>query len=142
MPHVVRSALMPYAAERMFALVDDVERYPEFLPWCESVQVLTRDEDVVVAALTLARAGFRHRLVTRNSRAVPERIGLELVDGPFRRFAGGWTFTRLSADGCKVELELDFDFVRGLPKPMFAPFFTKAAGTLVDAFCKRARARG
>jgi len=142
MTHVVRSALLPYSAGRMFALVDDVERYPEFIPWCASAEVLSRDESVLVAALTIERAGFRQRLVTRNTRRMPERIALELVDGPFRRFAGGWTFTHLATDGCKVELDLDFEFVRGLPQRMFAAFFTKAAGTLVDAFCSRARALG
>jgi ribosome-associated toxin RatA of RatAB toxin-antitoxin module len=124
MPHVVRSALLPHPVDRMFALVDDAERYPEFLPWCEAIE----------------RSGFRQRLVTRNTRASPDKIGLELADGPFRRFSGGWTFTGLSEDGCKVELDLEFEFVRGLPQRLFAAFFTKAAGSLVDAFCKRARA--
>jgi ribosome-associated toxin RatA of RatAB toxin-antitoxin module len=140
MTRIVRSALLPYPAAHVFELVNDVERYPEFIPWCTGAEVMTTDVSTVVAALTVQQGRIRERFVTRNSLRFPERIELTLVEGPFRRFAGLWSFTRLGDAGCKVELDLDFEMSFGLVQKAFGGFFGRAAGSLVDAFCERARA--
>ncbi len=138
-----RSALVPLPASALFAIVDDVARYPEFLPWCASAAILEQREGALVAELELAGRGIHQRFTTRNLRFPHERIELQLVDGPFRSFAGVWTFTRLGADeGCKVALELQFEFAgaRAVLGSAFGGIFVKAADRMVDAFCARARA--
>lgn len=158
MPVIHRSALVPLPASALFTIVDDVARYPEFLPWCAGAEVLEQREGELVAELELAGRGIRERFTTRNLRFPHDRIELHLVAGPFRRFAGVWTFTRLGADpivagqpgadglpvdaGCKVELALDFEFAgaRALLGSAFGGIFVKAADRMVDAFCIRARA--
>lgn len=123
----------------MFDLVNDVERYPDFLPWCAAAEVQSRTDDVMVAALEIRRAGMSHRFTTRNRMSRPQRLTLELVDGPFDHFDGVWQFTALAPDACKVALDLDFDYAGRLLRAALGPVFNRSADTLVDAFCARAR---
>ena len=139
MPKISRSALVPFSAEAMFDLVNDVERYPEFLPWCAAAEVQSRTNDAMVATLEIRRAGMSHRFTTRNRMTRPERLTLELVDGPFDHFDGVWQFTSLAPDACKVTLDLDFDYAGRLIRAALGPVFNRSADTLVDAFCARAR---
>lgn len=139
MPHISRSALVPYADVRMFELVDDVERYPEFLPWCASAVVHDRQPDELIAELEIARAGVRHRFTTRNALHPPGRMTIALEEGPFEHFIGEWRITALGEDACKVELEMDFEYSGRLVRTALAPLFNRSADTMVDAFCARAR---
>ena len=139
MPHISRSALVPYSAARMFALVNDIERYVEFLPWCAAATVHEEAEGVIVAELEISRAGMRQRFTTRNALAPPERMTLELVEGPFEWFTGEWRFSPLGEDACKVELEMDFEYAGRIARTALAPMFAKSADEQVDAFCARAR---
>lgn len=139
MPHIMRSALVPHSAERMFALVNDVERYVEFLPWCSAARLCEESEEVIVAELELSRGGLRQRFTTRNALAPPERMTLELVEGPFDWFAGEWRFTALGDEACKVELEMDFEYSGRFARTALAPLFARSADEQVDAFCARAR---
>ena len=139
MPHITRSALVPHSAERMFALVNDIERYVEFLPWCTAASVHEESDRVVVAELEISRGGMRQRFTTRNALAPPERMTLELLEGPFNWFAGEWRFTPLGDDACKVELEMDFEYSGRIARTALAGLFAKAADEQVDAFCVRAR---
>jgi len=139
-----RSALVPLPASVLFDIVDDVARYPEFLPWCAGAEILEEREGELVAELELAGRGVRERFTTRNRRFPHERIELHLVQGPFRSFSGIWTFTRLGAgadEGCKVALALEFELAgaRALLGSAFGGVFVKAADRMVDAFCVRAR---
>lgn len=139
---VKRSALLPYRARDLFHIVNDVGRYPEFLPWCSEAEVHSAGPEEVTATLSLASRGLRESFTTRN-RLVPfERIELELVSGPFRDFRGGWRFTPVGDAGCRVELDLEFQFggVRQVVSSPFAKVFTRAADQLVSAFCLRAQA--
>ncbi|MEZ5559687.1 MAG: type II toxin-antitoxin system RatA family toxin [Pseudomonadales bacterium] len=141
MPVVNRSALLPYPAADVFAIINDVRRYPEFLPWCAEAVVVEETEQLVTAELALRTHGIEERFTTRNLLEPYERIVLELVTGPFRRFSGSWTFQRLGADeGCKVALALDFEFggARAIVTRAFAGVFVGATDRLVDAFCERA----
>ena len=137
MPRVERSALLPYRAADVFDIVNDVSRYPEFLPWCAAAAVLQATDEEVVAELSLAASGIRETFTTRNRLTPFERIEMVLVSGPFRELSGGWTFTRLGDDaGCRVALELDFQ-LSGV-RSLLGSVFSRAADQMVDAFCARA----
>ena len=133
-----KSALVMHSAERMFALVDDVSSYPDFLPWCAGTQVHERTDAEVLASMDVARGGVRHRLTTRNRLVSHERIDMMLVDGPFRDLEGRWQFLPLDSNACKVVLQLDFEFSGTLSRMTFGPVFNQAASTMVEAFCRRA----
>ncbi|MFW5824905.1 MAG: type II toxin-antitoxin system RatA family toxin [Marinobacter sp.] len=139
MPHQIeKSALVMHSAQRMFSLVDDIARYPDFLPWCAGAQVHERTDVQVIASLDVAKGGIRHRLTTRNELRSPECIDMTLVDGPFRNLEGRWHFRPLAEQACKVTLELDFEFSGSLSRMTFGPIFSQAANTMVEAFCRRA----
>jgi ribosome-associated toxin RatA of RatAB toxin-antitoxin module len=138
MRRVDRSALVPFKAREMFALVDDVTAYPEFLPWCKSAEVHGQSDDVVEATLELQKGAISKTFTTRNSRREFEAIDLALVGGPFKYLRGGWRFKDLGDDGSKVTLELEFEFESRLTDMMFGPFFEDICNSLVDAFSKRA----
>lgn len=138
MRKVRKSALVPFAAKQMFALVDDVESYPDFLPWCNAVEIRSRSRAAVEATLELEKGALRKRFTTRNSRAEFSAIDLELLDGPFRHLAGGWTFSDLGDEGCKVSLALEFEFDTAMLDVMFGSFFEATCNSLIDAFTTRA----
>ena len=119
-------------------LVDDVEAYPEFLPWCNQAEVHNRTDESVEATLELHKGAVSNKFTTRNSRTEFAAIGLELIGGPFRHLDGGWQFKELGDDGCKVSLELEFEFESRLVDLMFGSFFEDICNSLVDAFTKRA----
>ena len=138
MRHVKRSALVPYTSREMFVIVDDVEAYPEFLGWCKSSFVHERTDEVVQATLELQKGAMSNKFTTRNERTEFDSIDISLVGGPFRHLKGGWTFTELGDDGCKVALNLDFEFESMLVDMMFRAFFEHTCNALVDGFTRRA----
>ena len=138
MRRVQRSALVSYSPREMFVLVDDVEAYPEFLPWCNDARILARSGDVVEARLELHRGSVSKHFTTRNTLSEYSRIDLELVGGPFRHLSGGWRFKELGTEGCKVSLDLQFEFDSKLVDMMFGTFFEDTCNSLVDAFTQRA----
>jgi len=139
MRKVNRSALVPYTGREMFSLVDDVESYPEFVPWCNDATVESRSGNSVVATLELHKGPISKHFTTRNTRRDFEAIDMELVGGPFRQLSGGWRFRDIEDQGCRVSLELEFEFESRLVDMMFGAFFKDAGDSLVDAFTKRAR---
>ena len=139
MRSVSRSALVPYSAEEMFALVDDVEAYPNFLPWCSDAVVHDEDSEFQEATLELSKSGVSNRFTTRNRRIAGELIDIALVGGPFRHLQGGWRFQQLGEAGSKVSLSLEFEFSSKIVSMMFGSFFEETCNSLVDAFTKRAR---
>jgi len=138
MPVVTKSALVTFSASRMFDLVARMEDYPKFLPWCVAAEVLSREDNRICGRMEVARVGIHQAFTTCNRMVPGERIELALVDGPFRKLQGAWTFWPLRRDACKVELELDFEFSGKLIDKAFGGVFNQIANTLVDAFCKRA----
>jgi ribosome-associated toxin RatA of RatAB toxin-antitoxin module len=134
---VRRSALLPYPAAAVFRIVNDVARYPEFLPWCSDASVLEQNHDELVAALSLKAGGLSHTFTTRNRLTPFEKIEMNLVSGPFSTLSGGWTFARLGEDqGCRVALDLSFR-LNGAGV-VFGSAFNRAADQMVGAFCRRA----
>ncbi len=138
MRSVNRRALVPYKAQQMFGLVDDVAAYPEFLPWCHSAEVHSRSDEVVEATLELQKGAISKKFTTRNSRREFEAIDLALVGGPFKHLRGGWRFKDLGDAGSKVSLDLEFEFESRLTDMMFGTFFEEICNSLVDAFSRRA----
>ena len=135
-----RSALVPFSAERMFALVNDVRRYPEFVPWCAGAEVLAETDALIEASLRLKRGGVEHRFTTRNTLTPFTAMRLELVDGPFTTFTGDWTFKALGEDACKIGLTLTFQYRGRLATAALGALLSSSADTLVEAFCQRAKA--
>jgi ribosome-associated toxin RatA of RatAB toxin-antitoxin module len=122
----------------MFALVDDVDSYPSFLPWCNRADEHCRTDGYVEATLELQKGAIAKSFTTRNTRHEFDAIDIELVGGPFRRLAGGWRFLELDEAGCKVSLELEFQFDSKLVDMMFGAFFEETCNSLVQAFAERA----
>jgi ribosome-associated toxin RatA of RatAB toxin-antitoxin module len=138
MPEVNQSVLVPYSAARMFELVDAVEQYPQFLPWCSGSELIHRRPDELSAVLHVTFRGIRQQFTTRNSREVPSAMGIELVDGPFKSLSGFWRFTELAGAGCKVEFCLRWEFSSRVLSALVGPVFNHIATTMVDAFVSRA----
>jgi ribosome-associated toxin RatA of RatAB toxin-antitoxin module len=135
---VSRSALVPYSAAEMFALVDDIEAYPSFLPWCGSAVVHKRDGNIVEATLDLQRGGISKSFTTRNTLQQDESIALALIGGPFKQLSGGWSFQQLGDSGSKVSLELEFEFENPVTDVLLGSFFEDTCNSLVDSFTRRA----
>lgn len=140
MRKVHRSALVPYSADDMFALVDDIESYPEFLPWCSDAEVHERSGATVEATLELHRGAISKHFRTKNTAEAKRAIEIALLDGPFRHLAGRWQFQQLGDSGSKVSLDFEFEFASRTIDKIFGAFFEEICNTLVDAFTRRAEA--
>jgi len=137
---IERSALVWHSAGRMFDLVNDIESYPVFLPWCSAAEVHEAGMDELLASLEVSKGGVRQRFTTRNRLYSPNTIEMELVEGPFNRLAGQWAFQPLNDEACKVILSLQFALNGRVARLAFGSAFSQAANTMVDAFCRRADA--
>jgi len=135
---VRRTALIGYPAESTFDLIEQAERYPEFLPWCAGATILARDESVVAARLTVDYRGLRFDLTTRNPKRRPHWLAIRMEKGPFRRFDGEWHIRELGAEACKIEFELRYQFEGALVGKLADTVFGHIADTMVDAFAQRA----
>jgi ribosome-associated toxin RatA of RatAB toxin-antitoxin module len=138
MPRINRNALMPYTAKQMYDIVNGVDRYQEFLPWCASSQVIDQTETSMKATVLMKKGKLNHSFTTQNDLLDGEKIHMNLVNGPFRVLQGDWIFSNLSEQGSKIELNLEFEFSNRLVGLLIGPVFTQIANTLVDAFCQRA----
>ncbi len=138
MPVVHKSALLPYTTAQMFALVDDIKRYPEFLPWCRSTREWERSEDEVRASIELAKGAIHKTFTTHNRMQKDKMIEMRLVEGPFHHLEGFWRFEPLGDEACKVTLDMEYEFSNALLKMTVGPVFNQITNTLMDAFCRRA----
>ena len=141
MKTVHKTVLIWYSAAEMFALVTDVASYPEFLPWCDQAKVLETNPDGVVAEVSLAMAGIRQSFTTRNTHSADRKVVLKLIKGPFTTLDGDWEFTPVGKPGdraCRVNFSLHYSFSNFALAALVGPVFDKIAGSLVDAFVKRA----
>lgn len=139
MPDVKKSVLVEFSADEMFALVDAVERYPEFLPWCGGATVSDRNEHMTRATIDINFRGIRQSFTTENTKEPGRSMHMRLVEGPFRTLDGRWRFVPLAHRGCKVELRLKYEFSTKILEKLVGPVFNHIANTLVDAFVQRAR---
>ena len=140
MSHSVhRSALVNYSAQQMFDLVNDIEAYPQFMDGCVGAKILKREGDWLEARLDLSRGGVHQSFITRNHLQAPHSMSMTLVDGPFKRLQGGWKFTPLADNACKVTFELEFELQNRLLGMAVGKLFETVANKQVDALCERAR---
>lgn len=135
---VEKSVLIARTAQQMFDLVDRVEDYPEFLPWCDGTELLARTEAVTAARIHINFRGIKAHFATENPKVVPNRMDIHLREGPFRRLDGGWRFTTLGDAGCKVAFHLNYEFSSKILEKALGPVFHHIVGTFVDSFVKRA----
>lgn len=133
-----RSAIVPYSARQMFELVNDIEEYPRFLPWCHESKIVGSTDREIIATLEIVWKGIHKSFTTRNTLTPHSKIDIDLVNGPLQHLEGIWLFEFLDKHACKVILELEFAFVGGFIDRFFQPVFQHIANTLVDAFVKRA----
>jgi ribosome-associated toxin RatA of RatAB toxin-antitoxin module len=139
MKRIARSAIVEHSAQEMYALVDDIESYPRFLPWCTAAKVEEGTPSSVRATLSVRMRGLRQSLTTQNDLHPGESIHMRLVKGPFRRFSAAWRFKPLSAEACAVEFTLEYELAGPLAR-LLGPLFDRIADTMVDAFARRAQA--
>ena len=147
MKQVKKSVLLWYTPHEIYQVVTDVEAYPQFLPWCERVELLACDEQGPTARLHLAYSGIRHAFTTRNFQVPDESVHIKLVDGPFSLLDGLWRLVALSVPGgpggiestaCKIEFEMRYEFSNGILEAAISPVFDRIANTFVDSFVRRA----
>jgi ribosome-associated toxin RatA of RatAB toxin-antitoxin module len=137
---VHKSVLLGYSAEQMFALVDRVEDYPKFLPWCGGVDVKQRDENKLIATLSINYHGIKHSFTTENIKSPPTLMKMRLLEGPFKHLDGTWAFKPLRDDACKIDFDLHYEFASRILEQVIGPVFHMIASSFVDSFCKRAEA--
>ena len=138
MANIAKSALVQHSAADMFALVDDVSSYADFLPWCGAASVESRSDDEVQASILISHSGINKSFTTRNRLQKYKMIEMQLVNGPFKHLHGYWQFKKLGENGCKITLDLEYEFSNKLVGLAIGPVFGQIASSLVEAFCKRA----
>ena len=139
MTHVQRSALLPYSAAQMFQLVNDVNSYPEFVPWCAQCYVHSENQNEKQATMNFAKRGINASLTTCNELETDKKITMRLQKGPFKHLVGVWEFHELDEHSCKVELDMQFSFSNRLYEMTLGPIFNQVANKLVSAFTERAK---
>ena len=138
MNKVEKTVLVMHSAEQMYALVDAVEDYPKFLPWCGGVDLLERTETTTSATLHINYHGIKQKFTTQNIKKYPQSMIIKLKDGPFKQLDGDWRFTELSPTACKIEFRLNYQFANIILEKIIAPVFSHIAATFVDGFVARA----
>lgn len=138
MRRIDKSVLIEHSAEQMFALVDAVEDYPQFLPWCGGTQVKWRDEQTTVATIQIDYHHVKQSFTTENSKQRPVSIDMKLIEGPFKHLDGRFRITELAPDACKVEFQIEYQFSNKLLELVIGPVFSHIADTFVEAFILRA----
>lgn len=140
MARVEKSVLVAHTPERMFELVDRVEDYPAFLPWCGGTELKLRDASRTVATIHIAYLGIRQSFTTENAKTPPNDMRIQLRDGPFSALEGDWRFIPLGQDACKIEFRLEYVFSSRMLETVLAPVFSHITNNFVDAFVQRADA--
>ena len=136
---VQKSALVKFSAQQMFDIVDDIEAYPEFLPWCSGSRILKKEGDIVEAEVQISKGGFNKSFATRNRIVGKEKLFMTLLDGPFSSLDGVWTFMPLREDASKISLDLKFEMQGKFASLAFGTVFNQICNTMVSSFTERAK---
>jgi ribosome-associated toxin RatA of RatAB toxin-antitoxin module len=134
-----KSAIVPYSAEQMYQLVNQVNDYPKFLNWCSSASILKQTDTQIIASVEINKAGLTQSFTTINTLTPNQRIDISLKEGIFKQLNGAWIFTKLNDEACKVVLNLNFSFSSKIIDMAISPIFTKIANSQLDAFIARAK---
>ena len=138
MANVQKSLLIQHSAQRMYDLVIDIEKYPEFLPWCGGVEIFQSTPELMEAKININFKGVKQYFHTKNFQKAPTNIDMTFVSGPFKKFEGHWIFTSLAEDACKIEFSLHYEFSNFVLDKLIGPVFSVIANTFVNGFVKRA----
>ena len=130
---------MPYSAEQMYQLVNQVDDYPKFLNWCSDASILKQTSDEIIASVEINKSGFNQSFTTINTLTPNQRIDMKLKEGMFKQLNGAWVFTKLNDQACKIELSLNFSFSSKILDLAISPIFTSIANSQLDAFVARAK---
>ncbi len=136
---VQKSALVKFSAQQMFDIVNNIESYPEYLPWCKRSRILSQGENTLEAELVIAKGGLQKSFATHNKLDYGGRIYMTLLDGPFKSLEGVWNFMPLREDASKISLDLEFEVAGKLASLTFGSVFNQLCGSMVSAFSKRAK---
>lgn len=139
MARVEKSVLVMHSAKQMYALVDAVEQYPAFLPWCGGTQIIQRDDEITEARIDIDFHGIKQHFTTRNAKQYPSAMKISLIEGPFKTFYGQWSFIPLNDEACKILFSLEYEFSSRILEKIIAPVFHHIATTFVDSFVMRAK---
>lgn len=135
---VERTAILPFASQQMFDIINDIEQYPDFLPWCSDARVERHDETEMLAMLAVKYGRLNLKFKTLNTLVLNEKVSMTLVEGPFKNLQGEWQITALNDSACKVTLNMNFAFSNPITHGLFAKVFQSVVTTQVDAFEQRA----
>ena len=138
MHNIHKSAIVLHPAQKMFQLVDSVENYPQFLPWCGSTQIIERNNDKTIASIEINYKGIRQTFTTENTKRQNQEMIIKLIDGPFKSLSGEWMFKNLDKDSCQIELKLEYEFSNVILEKLISPVFNMIANTFIDEFIKEA----
>jgi ribosome-associated toxin RatA of RatAB toxin-antitoxin module len=139
MVHVFREVIEPYSIEQMFALVNDIEKYPEFIPDCIATGIIKKQDNIIAAFIEVEKFGFKKSFTTLNQINEPNSIDITLLEGPFKQLSGRWQFVKITENQSKISFNLDFEFKNKLLDMTFSPVFKEVMNGMVNAFSKRAR---
>ena len=138
MHNIHKSAIVLHPTQKMFQLVDSVENYPQFLPWCGSTQINERDNNKTIASIEINYKGIRQTFTTENTKKQNQEMIIKLIDGPFKSLSGEWMFKNLDKDSCQIELKLEYEFSNVILEKLISPVFNMIANTFIDEFIKEA----
>ena len=139
MTRIEKTALVKFSAQQMFDLVNDIESYPQFLPWCSQSRIIKREGNIVEAELSISKGGFQKAFSTRNELDMGKKMTVSLIDGPFSHLAGIWQFQPLREDASKILFNLDFELSGRLASLAFGAVFNQICNTMVSSFTQRAK---
>ena len=135
---IKKNALVFHSREKMFTLVDQVEDYPNFLPWCSKTKIIERTEKITKATILINYHNVKQSFTTENVKVFPVKMNINLIDGPFKTLKGEWNFIELEKDTCKIEFELHYEFSNYLLDKLISPVFNMIANTFIDNFVAKA----
>tara|TARA_B100000902_G_scaffold328086_1_gene323979 strand:+ start:890 stop:1324 length:435 start_codon:yes stop_codon:yes gene_type:complete len=135
---IKKHALVLHNKEKMFTLVDRVEDYPNFLPWCSKTEVIKRSEKITKATILINYHNVKQSFTTENVKIFPTKMNINLVDGPFKTLKGEWSFIEIEKDTCKIEFELQYEFSNHILDKLISPVFNMIANTFIDNFVAKA----
>ncbi len=138
MLRVNKCVIVPHTPEKMFRLVNAIECYPQYLPWCTASKIVEQKENEVIAAVYLEYLKVKMHFITRNINTPYSKIEMHLVDGPFKHLTGNWLFTPLGESGCRIDFNLEYKFSNGILEKIIGPVFNYISKNIVDCFIKEA----
>lgn len=139
MKEVNQTQIVPFTTAQMYNLVNDIEQYPAFLPWCGGASIVRCSPEEIEATIKISKGLFSQSFTTLNRLTINEKIDMRLVNGPFKSLEGYWKFTELSPQSCEISLHLSFEFINQMMSLTLGPAFHHIASSMVEAFTQRAR---